>query len=74
MLGTLVATGYHREVLVEHRAEFAVRGGIVDLWPANADEPVRLDFFGEELERVAVFDVATQRSTRDLDEVVIAPA
>ncbi len=74
LLGTLVATGYHREVLVEHRAEFAVRGGIVDLWPANADEPVRLDFFGEELERVAVFDVATQRSTRDLDEVVIAPA
>jgi transcription-repair coupling factor (superfamily II helicase) len=70
----LVATGYRREQLVEHRAEIAVRGGIVDVWPAHADEPVRLDFFGDEVERLTVFDIATQRSTRDLDEIVIGPA
>ena len=65
--------GYRREHLVEHRGEFAVRGGIVDLWPAQLDEPVRLDFFGDELERLTVFDVANQRSRFDLESVVIAP-
>ncbi|MDE3223672.1 MAG: transcription-repair coupling factor, partial [Acidobacteriota bacterium] len=73
LLEELVARGYRREHLVEHRGEFAVRGGIVDLWPAQLDEPVRLDFFGDEIERLTVFDVASQRSTRDLDEVVLAP-
>ena len=70
----LVATGYRREHLVEHRAEIAVRGGIVDVWPAQSDEPLRLDFFGDEIERLTVFDVATQRTIRDLDEAVVAPA
>ncbi|HEY5110749.1 MAG TPA: transcription-repair coupling factor [Acidimicrobiales bacterium] len=70
----LVAMGYRREHLVEHRAEIAVRGGIVDVWPAQNDEPLRLDFFGDEIERLTVFDIATQRSTHDLDEAVIAPA
>ncbi len=74
LLENLVARGYRREHLVEHRGEFAVRGGIVDLWPAQRDEPVRLDFFGDEIERLTVFDIASQRSTRDLDEVVVAPA
>jgi transcription-repair coupling factor (superfamily II helicase) len=66
--------GYHREQLVEHRAEFAVRGGIVDVWPAHNDEPIRLDFFGDEIERLTAIDIGTQRSTRDLDEATIAPA
>jgi transcription-repair coupling factor (superfamily II helicase) len=70
----LVAMGYRREHLVEHRAEIAVRGGIVDVWPAQNDEPLRLDFFGDEIERLTVFDIATQRSTHDLEEAVIAPA
>jgi transcription-repair coupling factor (superfamily II helicase) len=70
----LVARGYRREHLVEHRAEFAVRGGIVDVWPAQGDEPVRLDFFGDEIERLTTFDVATQRSVHDLDTAVLAPA
>ncbi len=73
-LRRLVATGYRRESLVEHRAEFAVRGGIVDVWPAQSHEPIRLDFFGDEIDRVTVFDVATQRSREDRDDVTIAPA
>jgi transcription-repair coupling factor (superfamily II helicase) len=71
---TLAETGYRRESLVEHRAEFAVRGGIVDVWPAQGDEPVRLDFFGDEVERLTTFDIANQRSVRDIDVTVIAPA
>jgi transcription-repair coupling factor (superfamily II helicase) len=70
----LVGMGYRREHLVEHRAELAVRGGIVDVWPAQGDEPLRLDFFGDEVERLTVFDIATQRSTHDVDEALIAPA
>lgn len=66
--------GYRREQLVEHRGEFAVRGGIVDIWPAHLFEPIRLDFFGDEVERLATFDIATQRSLRDLDEALVVSA
>jgi transcription-repair coupling factor (superfamily II helicase) len=70
----LGSMGYRRESLVEHRAEFAVRGGIVDVWPAQGHEPVRLDFFGDELERLTSFDIANQRSVRDVDEAIVAPS
>ncbi len=70
----LVRRGYRRESLVEHRAEFAVRGGIVDVWPAHASEPVRLDLFGDEVERLTTFDIATQRSTADLEGVTVGAA
>ena len=73
-LSALVSLGYRRESLVEHRAEFAVRGGIVDLWPAHAHEPVRLDFFGDEIERLTTFDIASQRSVADLEVIVVGPA
>jgi transcription-repair coupling factor (superfamily II helicase) len=68
----LGSRGYRRENLVEHRAEFGVRGGIVDVWPAQGNEPIRLDFFGDELERLTSFDISNQRSLHDLDEAVIA--
>ncbi len=74
LLVDLVRFGYRRENLVEHRAEFAVRGGIVDVWPAQGDEPIRLDFFGDELERLTTFDIANQRSLHDLDRAFVAPA
>jgi transcription-repair coupling factor (superfamily II helicase) len=73
-IASLARYGYRRESLVEHRAEFAVRGGIVDLWPAQGHEPIRLDFFGDEIERLTSFDIANQRSLHDLDEAVVAPA
>ncbi|MFI5036027.1 MAG: transcription-repair coupling factor [Acidimicrobiales bacterium] len=73
-VAALVATGYRRESLVEHRAEFAVRGGIVDVWPAQGDLPVRLDLFGDEVERLTSFDIANQRSLADLAVAWVAPA
>ena len=66
--------GYRRENLVEHRAEFAVRGGIVDVWPAQGNDPIRLDFFGDEIERLTTFDIANQRSLHDIEQAYIAPA
>jgi transcription-repair coupling factor (superfamily II helicase) len=65
--------GYIRTDTVREAGEFAVRGGIVDLFPAGAAEPMRLDFFGETLETVRSFDPLSQRSTSKLDEVVLRP-
>ncbi len=67
----LVAAGYRREYQVEHRGEVAVRGGIVDLFPSTGDNGVRVDCFGDLVERLTVFDVADQRSVADLDSVEV---
>jgi transcription-repair coupling factor (superfamily II helicase) len=65
----LVDMGYRRESIVEHRGELAVRGGIVDVFPSTADEPVRIDLWGDDVDRLTRFDVADQRSVGDLDRV-----
>ena len=58
--------GYRREHQVEHRGEFAVRGGIVDVFPSTADAPVRIDLWGDEVDRLTEFAISDQRSSRDL--------
>jgi len=67
----LADAGYRREPQVEHRGEFAVRGGIVDVFPSTSDSPVRIDLFGDEVDRLTAFDVADQRSVGPLDAVVV---
>ncbi len=67
----LTAAGYRREPQVEHRGELAVRGGIVDVFPSTSDTPVRIDLFGDEVDRLTAFDVADQRSTGALDAAVL---
>lgn len=70
-LSWLASAGYRRELQVEHRGEVAVRGGIIDVFPSTAQAPVRIDLFGDEVERLTAFDVADQRSTGSLEETVI---
>src|SRR6202049_3225134 len=65
--------GYIPPDRVRESGEFAIRGGIVDLFPAGAAEPLRLDFFGDTLESVRTFDPLTQRSTGKLDEAALRP-
>ncbi len=66
--------GYARTDLVERRGEFAVRGGIVDLFPADLDHPIRLDFYGDEIEELAYFTVADQRTFAPVvDEITVFP-
>src|SRR5215469_15260551 len=65
--------GYIRTDTVREPGEFAIRGGIVDLYPAGAAEPLRLDFFGDTLESVRAFDPLSQRSTGKLEEAVLRP-
>ena len=66
--------GYHREHQVEHRGEMAVRGSIVDVYPSTASAPVRIDFWGDDIDRVAEFSVGDQRSTNPLDHLEVYPA
>ena len=70
----LVGFGYRREELVEHRGEFARRGAIIDVFPSTADVPIRIDLWGDEVDRLTSFGVNDQRSIADLDEVRIFPA
>ncbi len=58
----LVELAYHRVDLVSRRGEFAVRGGILDVFPADADHPYRVEFFGDEVDGIREFSVADQRS------------
>ena len=73
-LETYFATnGYVRASTVSERGEYAVRGGVIDVFPPGFDEPVRLDMFGQELESIRTFDPATQRSTGQRAAVQLAP-
>jgi transcription-repair coupling factor (superfamily II helicase) len=71
LIGRLVQLGYRREYQVEHRGEVAVRGSIVDVFPSTADVPVRIDLWGDEVDRLTEFAVADQRSTDDIEAVEI---
>jgi transcription-repair coupling factor (superfamily II helicase) len=70
----LVEFGYRREELVEHRGEFARRGAIVDVYPSTANAPIRIDLWGDEVDRLTRFRVNDQRSSEDLDDAVVFPA
>ncbi len=70
---TLVEYGFKREYTVEKPGDFSVRGGILDLFPLNASEPYRLDFFGDTLETIKAFDIETQRSVRLVDGIRVFP-
>ena len=65
----LVAMGYRREFQVEHRGEMAVRGSIVDVFPSTAFEPIRIDLWGDEVDRLTRFSVGDQRTIGDISEV-----
>ncbi|MCS7173428.1 MAG: transcription-repair coupling factor [Armatimonadetes bacterium] len=68
------AGGYEREALVSRPGTFAVRGGILDVYPPDADRPLRVEWFGDVVESIRCFDPQTQRSERKLPSVEIPPA
>jgi len=70
----LSANGYVRTDTVHDSGEYAVRGGIVDLFPSGETEGLRLDFFGDEIESVRRFDPGTQRTTGNADQFTLLPA
>ena len=73
LISQLTGAGYCRCAMVEGPGQFAIRGGIVDIFSPAADRPFRAEFFGEELDTMGYFDPDTQRRTENTDSVVILP-
>lgn len=74
LLARFVDLGYVRAPIVERAGEFAVRGSVVDIFPSQMDAPVRLDFFGDEIETIKTFEVVTQRSVAPVQEAEVRPS
>lgn len=71
---TLARSGYQRCEKVEGASQFAVRGSIIDIFPVQADKPVRIELFGDEIDTISEFETDTQRRTESLEKVEISPA
>jgi transcription-repair coupling factor (superfamily II helicase) len=73
-LRKLDASGFQRTSLVEERGDYAVRGGVIDLFPPLYANPIRVEFFGDKVESLRFFDPLSQRSLRSLREAIVLPA
>ncbi len=74
LVAELTVHGYHRTDRVEARGEYAIRGGIVDVFPAQADEPFRIEFWGDEIDEIRSFAIGSQRSTASAQSIEVFPA
>jgi transcription-repair coupling factor (superfamily II helicase) len=74
LIGQLNALGYQRSDTVAEHGEYAVRGSLIDLFPAGEEQALRLDFFGDEIDSMRRFDPADQRSTAKVDGFTLMPA
>ena len=73
LISQLVDLGYMNTSSVEEKGDFAVRGGIIDIFPPNMSAPVRLDFFGDQLDQARFFDPETQLSKGMISEIMLCP-
>jgi len=69
----LVELGFNREAVVENLGEMSVRGGIIDVYPFSSDYPFRIEFFGDTVESIRIFDPTTQRSINQVSQLIIYP-
>jgi len=74
LVARLVELGYQREQMVDGPGQFSARGGVLDVFPAGARDPVRADLFGDEIESLRLFDPSSQRSSDELEAATIPPA
>ena len=70
----MVLLGYDREEQIEGPGQFAVRGGILDIYPLTEEVPIRVELWGDEIDSIRTFDVESQRSIENLQEITIYPA
>ncbi|MEZ0262727.1 MAG: transcription-repair coupling factor [Alphaproteobacteria bacterium] len=73
MLEFLVANGYHRTETVREAGEYAIRGGLIDIFPSGSVDPLRIDTFGDEIESIRAFDALSQRTTEERDALDLYP-
>uniref|UniRef100_UPI004055B0C8 transcription-repair coupling factor n=1 Tax=Agathobacter sp. TaxID=2021311 RepID=UPI004055B0C8 len=70
----LIRMGYEKEHQVETRGQFALRGGILDVYPLTEENPVRIEMWGDEIDTIRTFDTASQKSVENIESIVIYPA
>ena len=70
---SLSENGYERVDMIEGKGQFAVRGGILDFFPVNTENPVRVELFDDEIDSIRIFDLATQRSIENITQIDIPP-
>ena len=73
MLNNLDELGYNRDTIVTNTGEYAVRGYILDMFPVNEQNPIRIEFFDDEIESIRSFDYETQLSIKELNNIEIRP-
>ena len=71
---TLTRLGYERQAQVESPGDFAIRGGIIDIFPLTEDAPYRIELWGDEIDSIRTFDISSQRSIEQIDKLIIYPA
>src|SRR6187200_736220 len=74
LVESLALAGYERVERVEDRGQIAVRGGLVDIFPSTGREPLRVEFFGDDIEQIRAFSPFTQRALHSVDEFLVFPA
>ncbi len=74
LIQKLITMGYQRKSIASDKGEFAIRGGIIDVFPVSSPDPYRLEFWGDELESLRIYDPIGQKSIRPADQVNILPA
>lgn len=74
LIERLIEIGYRRVSLVIDKGEFSLRGWILDIFPVNRSEPIRIEFYGDEIEVMRSFDIESQRSLKDINDLTILPA
>lgn len=72
IVSTLVSLGYSKHEIVDGKGKFAVRGGIIDVFPTSSDIPYRIELFGDEIDSIRTFDTDTQKSTDNVQEFEIS--
>ncbi len=74
LIEKLLTAGYVRSELCEGKGQFSQRGGIIDIFPVNSQNPCRIEFWGDEIDNISLFDIETQRRTENTDSIEITPA
>lgn len=74
LIEKLMTMGYQRKAIASDKGEFAIRGGIIDVFPVSSPDPYRLEFWGDEIESIRIYDPIGQKSIEPIEHIEIAPA
>ena len=71
MIKKLLVNGYKRESVVYNTSDFSVRGFVIDIFPINEENPIRIEFFDNQIEKIKYFDIVSQKSNKEINEITV---